>query len=297
MRNVVRQDEYGGECILSLKKDQNSEECLDLLAAQRVLYREAKNLWKLYGVSVIVLSLVSLIITLLLPQYKANVAMGSFTLALLNIFIFKKSIEHKVQQAATIQEEFDTEVFGLNWNKHIVGKRVRKELICEKSTRLSMSERAKLRDWYPDVGESEYPKSVLICQRTNLYWDFELRKKYGYLVIGITILIIFITFITMWILNKSFIDSFVSFIIPISSILFLGFETGIGNLKLAEKKEKYSGEIESIIGLPGTSLEECRQIQDKIFIMRNSSSLVIESMYNWLKERFEENTRKTLKKL
>lgn len=174
------------------------------------------------------------------------------------------------------------------------GKKVRKELIYEKSKSLSIVERTKLRDWYPNVSKMEYPDSVLICQRTNLYWDFELRKKYGYLVIGITILIIFICFITMWIINNPFVDSVASFVFPISSILFFGFETGIGNLKLAEKKEKYLGEVESIIGLPDKSLEECRQIQDKIFIMRNSSSLVIESLYKWLKERFEENIKVTL---
>lgn len=80
---------------------------------------------------------------------------------------------------ARAQEMFDTYVLDIEWNESL-SRPVAQEEIASASRR----ESADAEPWYPDTGEADRPRDVLICQRANAVWARRQHDRYAWFVGG-----------------------------------------------------------------------------------------------------------------
>jgi hypothetical protein len=172
--------------VSTIVQEQNSDLNLRLLCAQSCLYSRAKRT-RAWHTSVVVF------IALLSPLFLAMPDAVKITTGILGGIVtlggvLMEMIETaQLKQAATVQEEFDTNLFKLPWNRIAVGNKVDAEIIRAADRRFK-GDRGKKCDWYPDPRPLPYPLDVLVCQRANLVWDSQLRRAYGSLLVVSTIL-------------------------------------------------------------------------------------------------------------
>lgn len=145
----------------SISAEQGMPGRLDLLAAQAWLYSDAKRL-RLNRVAVTLVVAVPLpVLAVLLPAtqpFVASVGGVWLVIAFMVQFGFERG---KVAKATRVLEQFDVEVFGLEWNSRLVGKRVAPEVVAAAARRYG-SKRDRLNDWYPVVAD-DLPYPILCC--------------------------------------------------------------------------------------------------------------------------------------
>jgi hypothetical protein len=270
---------------MSIVGDQNSKDNLLLLAAQSYLYSEAKCIVNIKIIISIGL-VISAFLTNMFPQMKLWTALVGAVWTLISAFIINNIINERIKTVAKIQEEFDTGLFKLSWNDILVGSKVPKEII------ISASEKYKggpLTDWYPDLKETRYPLSILICQRANLVWDWRLREFYAWCVLIICLALLAVEIILG--LNTMLIDFLITFFLPSLPAFMLSVETVYANFKVAREKKQKEEKIMSIIHMANArpnsiNIQICRQIQDLIYFFRINTALVPDLMYRIFQRKF-----------
>lgn len=270
---------------------QNSEENIRLLVAQAELYSTAKRIRLVrLGVSGL-LAIAAPILALFVPHSAEPMAGIGFFWGVLTYFPFRAAQFTKTRQAATVQEQFDTTLFDLPWAKFLVGDRVPPEIIHE-AERKSTEDPARFRNWYSDPGALPYPLDVLLCQRANMVWDWRLRRHYaGYVAWLIASIILIDVAIAFW-LHQSVADFLLGLFIPTAPALQQLGESVMAHRESAGEKEELARHIAVLwdggLREPGTVTKElCRQIQDRIFALRNNSPLVPDRWYTWLKRSYQ----------
>lgn len=192
---------------------QNNKKNLMRLAAQRQLYSEVSNLELRNGLfTVIIPAYLAFILYIIKLAENFDISwldvifdkipfgfypdMSNITTVVTAIacgipifaLIFENEINNSKKEkkilAATIQQEFDIDVYSMKWDKKLFGKP--KDLISEiadASQKIMNNEREKeqLCDWYPNmVDELSLEDGILACQKLNISWDTKLRKRYKF---------------------------------------------------------------------------------------------------------------------
>src|SRR5262245_15577569 len=118
---------------------------------------------------------------LFVPEWKPYAAFAALSIALLDLTFLDRAQRQQLKVAAKIGEERDCAILELPWNEFTVGKRVEPETIHGAATAYAKRQNDdKLRDWYsPVVGKVPIHLARIICQRTNLWYDAQLRRYYG----------------------------------------------------------------------------------------------------------------------
>jgi hypothetical protein len=286
--------------MVNISREQNSEDNLKLLAAQRHLYTNAKNLQIWNFIIPISLSVIAPIIVYYLPDFRNLLTIiGAIWFGI--FFIINYLSINKIRSAATIQEQFDTNLFELPWNKIRVGNKVSPEIIND-ANRAFKGNKKDLENWYSVPEDMPCPLNILHCQRSNLVWDWRLRRNYAVSIIIIVIIPIIISIIVTIIKNLTFTEFMLSLLIPSLSSITKGINIVADNIKIANEKENLEKKLndlwESGVKDPKTvTIETCRQIQDKIFDFRCNPLLIPDNWYNWLKKNYQEDLEATTKEM
>lgn len=159
---------------MSIQARQNDSKAISLLRAIRVANRVPTLLDAVRSVVAVlfVMGAVALAALAISSPVYAAVATGwaAISALLLAPYAKKRSIE-----AASVQELFDRYVFGLGESSR--ARRIEPERLHELSTKYS-GNNDELRDWYP-TSKPTFPFDVPICQRSNLFYDINLRRRWG----------------------------------------------------------------------------------------------------------------------
>jgi len=281
--------------------DQNKDDSIRLLVAQRYLYSKAKELF--FGRLIVsgIFAIVAPLIQIFCPTGKTLLSSLSIIWLVVVYFYFKKSEAKFKAQGATVQEKFDTGLFRLQWNKIMVEHEVTAEL-SHSAERNFLGDREKLRNWYPDIEGIPSPLDILLCQRANLVWDWRLHFHYGKLICtAVAIFYIFITWLSI-ITQQMAAEYIFGLLLPSLPIILQGIETSTVHFKTADKKISMEGKISNIwdAGLQDLSFvtkENCRQIQDFIYRLRKEGPLVPDWWYNVLRDKYEIDMRSVIKEL
>ena len=162
-----------------IAKEQNEKKSIERLFVQRKIYSQAKTIFYVRLILALIIALIGPILAVSFPEQRHLIALLSLIYLLVEFFL--KGVEsNKKTIAAKIQELFDIEVFGLNWNDTIVGSKPSLEIINKYLIGVTEEDfiKSKIKNWYP-VKIEELPQNlaILICQRSNIWWDSNLRKK------------------------------------------------------------------------------------------------------------------------
>jgi len=264
-----------------INERQISEKCLKLLAAQRQLYRDCKNIDFLVFFFSVFVPLICAVVQTYFTSSNTIIA-GMYILSLTGMFIgiFTTRYVEKVQEkASTIQVLFDLEVYQLPWDDKLFGKNIElTALIAEKSEKILSynKEHESLLDWYPIKYDSvSLKEAIFLCQKANIRWDSKIRFLYKWsicILIGGVVLFILMNDINQ---NNS-IPGFLSrlvFIIPLMQWLL----TKVSSLnkdisRLENLKQQFLSDSDP-------NEEELLVNQSSIFVHRRECTLIPEWFY------------------
>ena len=127
-----------------------------------------------------------------------------FATSLINKLVLKIKTE-----AAEIQQYIDVTLYSSNQYLQLNDKwscPLTKDRIIELVSRYPKSGFTDNDKWYEDYSTCNYSKQILLCQKENLRWDSDLRKKYALAYKVIMYAIIASIFVVAVIINPSFLN-------------------------------------------------------------------------------------------
>lgn len=154
---------------------QNSEKHINLLCSQRFFYTKAKKNRNLKLLCSFVLVIISPIIILLIENSAQVLGIIGGTGIVFSFII--DFVENKnIRTAANVQEQYDTEIFGMDWNQILLGAKIPIEIIID-GTRKFKGEKTKMIDWYGNLTGINYPYNILILSTFQFDLGLETEKK------------------------------------------------------------------------------------------------------------------------
>lgn len=270
-----------------------------LLRARDRNYRSAK--WT-QGV-VVLLSVVLPILGVLVgsnhPAVRPYVALAGLILLVLETALIDRVQKDRQKRGAKLQEQFDTEVFGLPWNRFVAGARVEPEDVRALSAKpLSRRREAHFDAWYePCVVALPQHLARLICQRTNISYDARLRRKYGNCLLAVTLLFgIGLLFASLE-MGLKFPDLVMTLLVPFTPVLTWALKERMQHANAAASLTNLSSEWEKMWSraLAGATeaviTADSRDLQDSIYQHRERSPLVFDWVYYRLRTSNEDEAR------
>lgn len=123
------------------------------------------------------------------PERKVWAAAFGILVSIFDVLVFDKIQKDWKKEAAKIQERFDCEIFELEWNDFKVGDKPDPEKIHRASQHILRKEakRNKFLNWHsPYVESLPLHLARIVCQRANIFWDSDLRRRYTAILTAIT---------------------------------------------------------------------------------------------------------------
>jgi len=280
--------------------DQNKPDFKRLLAAQRISYSRAKKM----QIIDLIQNCISIISPFFVLFFLNEVTKNYFVVFSVFIFLLFVFIEklHKLRtnEGANIQEQFDTKLFGLEWNKYQAGNTVNIDKIISLSKNYKEDD---LKDWYSVQIKTEIIKNlaILLCQKTNLSYDTKLRNDFKNYFLIFSAIYYFILFLVLIFLKETVFNAFI-IVSPSLAFGMYGFNVYLNQNEIIKSKEELTQKIKELLEDYKTNkkvpqIGELRKIQDKIFELRTKPNKIPDWFYNKHREHLEYVTDEMIKVL
>jgi hypothetical protein len=291
----------------TIPQEQLTHKQIERLAAQRQIYSDAKRiqvvLITLSVPCVIVLTLVAAVF----PRFQVFVAFWGIIVTILDIVVFTPRQKLLQEKAAKIQQLFDCDVLQMDWFKLNSGNRPEPETVVEASSRHKRIDPnySKLQNWYPvSVGQLQIHLARLICQRTNCWWDAQLRRRYAVwglvTIVGLTVLVFLVGLIGGLTLEKFFLVV----LAPLIPAVVLGIRQYIEHTEAAARLDSLKESCEGLWShairgrfTPQEVTEESYKLQNEIYDNRKRNPLIFNWIYRRLRKQQEEQMNRGAEEL
>ena len=291
----------------TIPQDQVAERNLERLAAQRQLYSDGKRVQAVHMILSVPLVIAWSLAVAAMPNLQVYAAAWGIVVALLDVVLFTPWQRSLKKQAARIQELFDCDVLQMSWNDIKIGRKPRPEAVKFHARRYCRSDPKcfALRDWYPkEVGKLPTEMARVVCQRTNSWWDADLRRRYGNAVLGMVVVLSVLVFLVGLIGGLTLEKLILAVLVPLLPAFLLGIrqfrehrDSAIRNDELRQHAEDFWDQ--AMLG--ETNLVELakgsRVLQDEIYGNRCSSPLIFDWVYRRLRSGREDLMNKTAAEL
>ncbi len=279
-----------------IDKKQVQPRMLNLLRARTLIYRRAKN-YQAVGLLVSLgLPLIGLAASAFYAPSKPFIALFALTFSYLEVLTFDPWLRTQLKTAAKLQEEFDCTVLKMDWNSFLAGSAVDPEQIFgDAASPLSAKDERRLLDWYPLIVKGlPLHLARLVCQRTNIWYDSALRKRYrSVLLVGSVVLGVAFGMASLWI--DPTVTSFVlSTLAPITPVMIWALRERNRHAATCELLDRLNEDVKKLFARSRNGATEqelsarSRELQDAIYNHRVSSPLIFDWIYNRLRRRMEE---------
>lgn len=278
----------------SILVNQNKPENIKCLAAMRQLYSEGKTLVMLQLVLTIPVTII-LSLLKLVPKETLGfdiapyAALYAVLVLVLDLYVVNYLTGQKRTDAARIQELFDCEVYGMGWSSFFAGKKPDRELVNKKSSEYTDRPDAPLQDWYPtEIEQLPHEQAILVCQRTNLYYDSSLRRRYRLIIIWLAAVSLFLMLLDALITGLGIAEFFILIVVPflpVFSVTQKIMADHSKSIKAATDLHQAVAALEAAGEAP--SMEKLREIQSKIYCHRKDSPLIPDFFYYKRRDKHE----------
>ncbi len=279
-----------------IAENQNTNLVIDRLAAQRELYSRAKLIFNTRVFFALMLALIGPLVISTFNDTEPYVAFISIVYILIDIFSLERKENECRESAAKIQELIDTELFSLDWNSIVVGNKPDTELIYKNSKAFKKKNTTStLIDWYPkNISPLDIIPAILICQRSSIWWDVNLRKVY--VSILYSLLLFFSAFaLILAVVQNLEIKGILSIALPLLPIYRIFINQIMAQRLTIERTNELKIHTESLIDqITEGNFEEnslitgIRKIQDELYRHRKSCFSLPDWLYKTLRESQEE---------
>ncbi|MEZ7506066.1 S-4TM family putative pore-forming effector [Flavobacterium sp. Arc2] len=271
---------------------------IDELLAQKNIYSNAKIL---QGILIFITIPLPIILALIIKYYPNLIEEKNwvFVLYLISASLIEKVLESFIDRykklAASIQETFDSKVLIIEENETLNTVNIDSEIIraYSKKPRTNSDKVAKVTNWYSlNLITIQTNIASILCQRTNIYYDFSVRKRYTW---AMRILVIF-TFVILLIISlkndinlKSFL---IEVVIPSIPVFMFAYKEINLNTESIDNLEHLKNLIENTLSnlTINSNVEKSllRKIQDRIYSNRILSPLIPDFLYYILRPKLED---------
>jgi hypothetical protein len=234
----------------------------------------------------IVLSLLKLV-----PEISSVVkviaAIYGILLAMIDWLLFNSLISTYRTNAAKIQELFDCKVYGLSWSNWLIGSKPLPELVNKFARKYKDDPSGPLENWYElDLKGLPVEHAIVVCQKTNLYYDKSLRTMFRTtaLFVGIAVLVLLIAIASYS--QKGLNDFWVDVLAPFLPVFVLVLKIWIDQSKTIKSAEETHNKL-SAVDVKTVTLTDLRGVQDKIFQQRKDGSFVPDFFYRFKRKGLE----------
>lgn len=202
---------------------QNEQRYLDLNAGFSQAYDNVATVGAWQTTIVVGTAILIPLINFFYPQFQA-VGLWISVVVIVMEFAFEFIVKHYQTLGAKIQELYDTELFQIPWNKIKAGSEPITERIVALTNRFKalhandQQRMVRLRDWYPpSAGELPISLGRLVCQRSSMVWDSNLRGTYCLCYLGLAVLMLIGAGTYIVSLNLSAEDAMKSVVAPLAA--------------------------------------------------------------------------------
>jgi len=283
-------------------QQQNTERGLELLAAQRQLYSDAKKIQIISVVIGVPVVIAWSILGAIFPPFVVYAALWGITATFLDLLVFSRLQKSVQEKAAKIQQIFDCEVLQFDWAKLNCGIRIEPEAIVDASNKYKRKNPnySGLRDWYPiSVCQLPLHQARIVCQRSNIWWDAKLRRRYSKWIIIILITLTIIVFLISLVGGISLEKFLLAVIAPLAPAFVLCLrqytEHNEAAARLDRLQENAEKILEKTISKKLTDLDieiESYSLQTEIYDNRRRSPSILDWFYSRLRRKHEEQMNK-----
>jgi hypothetical protein len=277
-----------------ISERQNTEHSVQLLRADSRYYLLAKRVHAVRMAGMLVLALLAPVLLFRFSSWADAVAAiaGAWVLAGRTGLSWLE--DRWIAKAVTIQEQFDVEVFDIEWNTALAGARAAPEDIHSAARRYSSEKKIeRLKNWYPtSVDEAPWPLNVVLCQRSSAVWGRRGHYVYALVVLGLGIAW-FLAGIVMAVADHATLAAYLIVVFLPSQPAFLDtIDLFRGHLQQSEAK----GAIEirttdlwnrGVGDASAVTEQACREVQDQAYTLRRRGVQIPQVMY-WLRRKQDE---------
>lgn len=223
---------------------------------------------------------------------KPWISFGAVCLTLADVAWIDRSYKAALKTAARASELFDCQLFKLDWNSVVTGKQPTPEE-TDRAVRGwdRLREKGVITNWYSSAVD-RVPSGLasVICQRTNLTYDTNLRNLYK-IIIEIIILLISMIVVGIGLFSKQiFADFVLATWVPTAPFLIWALRERFRQADAVQSNVPVIMEAEKLLDavIDGSCDDErCRNrsrlLQDAIFYRRANTVLLFPGIYklNW----------------
>ncbi|WP_375404232.1 S-4TM family putative pore-forming effector [uncultured Sphingomonas sp.] len=270
---------------------QNSDRSIRLLRARKQVYAVAERFQVAQLLVVVALPIIAAVFGLAVPEYRAHVALLALIATLSDLLFLDRMQRNKLKLAAKLSEVFDHEVLELPWNEFVVGRRPDPETEIGAARRWRGGD-DRLRDWYAprEIGLAPLHLARIICQRENLWYDSNLRRRTGYALVWIASGVGLMLLAAGIVASLSFADFVLTILVPGAPLIIWALRESFRQQDAADALDQIKTAAEqlwSTVVHGGTSPAELdarsREFQDAIYARRSSNPLPVPFIYSWVR--------------
>lgn len=282
--------------------EQNSQKQLERLAAQRELYSSAKKWYAVQIVLTVVIPVISATTSIYLTELAIFSAIFGVCVFVFDISIIDPEINKKKIKAAKIQELFDCDVLKIPKSPlKIVDDITVEEVLTYYNAHVKIRENVeKIKDWYsPSVGQLSIKTARILCQRTNCWWDANLRRRFSVFLKYGSIVIFLVLLLLGYLANLTLVDFTLIASTLIPFFQFCIKQCNENNEATNRLKELIAYSIQIWNEALTNSCDEqtmtinSRRLQDAIFEHRIKNPLILNVFYKLFRDKDEELMNRT----
>jgi hypothetical protein len=302
----------------TIYQKQNTTQNLKLLAAQRQLYSNAKDLQTTSILISIFVAIILPILSVRFPLSASYIALAGIVLTLTETLYSSRLRKCIQEKAANIQQIFDCSVLQFDWESLDCGNHIEPEIINDASDKYKRKYKRKysdyfkkLRNWYlvsveqlTNFEQLPVYEARILCQRSNVGWDIQLRRRYcQWIFIIFVFLAIFAVLIGL--IERFTIEKFLVVVIfPLLPASVIGLSQYLDNNEAATKLDFLKKDAETLFQQVKSGIytvqdleKESYSLQRKIYDHRRSSPLIPNWFYSIFRNEDDEKMNKTLNSL
>jgi hypothetical protein len=271
-----------------IQEAQNQDLNLRRQFAARQFYTCGKRIHFGGSAVAISLALISPVVLLLAPDWGPVLgAIGG-----LWTFVSRAALERFKQdyqrKGATAQEMFDSSVLGISWNDPLA-RRLSEEEIHRASG--AMKERNKYKSWYPTDNRMDWPRSVLICQRSNAVWARRQHHAFS-IFLNVAAAGWFVITAVIALFDQAPLSQYLTTIaLPSLPALLDAVEISSQHRKAATSRQLLESQVDKLLEKGTATDKQLREIQDQLFVLRRDAPLVPEWFYHIIRSNYESDMR------
>jgi hypothetical protein len=281
---------------MGISTAQKTPDNFKLFQARQQFWKVAERWQLLQLAAVVALPIGAAIYGLVHSDARPIIATGAALLTLFDATYIDRSYRAAIRRAAKASEHFDLAVYQLPWNRLAAGNMLEPEELNDAACDWRRNHPADHpTDWYPpEVDRVPLPVARVICQRINVNYDSDLRRRYAGILGWMTVLIVIAVGIYGFVWHANLTDLLVGMIVPIAPLLVFAIRDAFRQRDAANANDLIrdeSGRVLDEVINRKCGEPECEakslQMQAAIYGRRATNPLILPGIYRLFRSRLE----------